>query len=357
MLIYYFIYILILMSLIFCYYLPSLTIIFIQILGIILIVFAGFRWLGSDHDMNNYLYVFDHVFEYSDTAFINMDPMAVWLPVSLKKIGIYSLSSVFLCFAILGVIPQFKAMLKYSPLPLLSCLMFYSFIYFKQEFNQIRAGVASGLFMWAIQDVYNKNIKLFLTKIGIACLFHLSAMVYFPIYFFNPNKLNKKIYMGILSFIILITLLKINLLAKLPILSFISDKIDSYVQYDQLEINGKIDILYIGNLINISITFLLLSLHDTLTKYSKNATLFIKLNFVAISNYVFLSIFATSIASRIYDLFLVPALLTTTYFIYLVKPKWMMVVILIAYSAHFYWVNISLLYPYQFSQSIINFFQ
>lgn len=101
-------------------------------------------------------------------------------------------SSFFFLFVIacLGVGFKYAAISKYAPYAFLSLLVYFSKYYLVQDMIQIRAGVATGIFLLSIEHIKNRNFKSYLFYICVAAMFHYSAAIYILLYFVCDKRLS-----------------------------------------------------------------------------------------------------------------------------------------------------------------------
>ena len=76
----------------------------------------------------------------------------------------------------------------------ISTIMLFATRFYLYSFGQIRQYIAIAIFIYAIKYIIKKDIKKYFMLILIACLFHKTAIIYFPIYFVNKFKLSRKLY-------------------------------------------------------------------------------------------------------------------------------------------------------------------
>ncbi len=89
------------------------------------------------------------------------------------------------------IIPVVYVAGKYSPYPYLSVMLFIVFDYYAFMFSGIRQGVAIGFSVWSFKYIHEKKLFKFLIIILFASLFHKSAYLFIPAYFFARTNVNK----------------------------------------------------------------------------------------------------------------------------------------------------------------------
>lgn len=201
-------------------------------IGILLILIAGLRPIGIDGDSLNYIGVLG--VSLSEANFIDKEP-TFWIINEFNKILFTGNNQTFfLIFAIIGVTLKILAIQKLSLLPIFSVFTYVCLYFILHEMTQIRAGIATAIFLLAIPDIYNRNLKSFLFKTILAMMFHYSAVLMLLVYFLNPHKINFKIF-GFLPIIgVIFMLVGINVITILnPFLfilpDFIANKIELYI--------------------------------------------------------------------------------------------------------------------------------
>ena len=226
--------------------------------ALLLIFIAGFRPIGLDRDSPNYVSLLNIPF--SQANFLDKEP-AFWMLVEINRVLFSSNErTFFLIFAIIGVSLKILAINRLSSMPFLSLLAYICLYFILHEMTQIRAGVASGIFLLAIQDIVNRNFKKFIIKVLFASLFHYSAIIMVPLYFLNPRKISIIYFLlpitGLLFAYFNFNLSKIllaNFVGILP--EFLAYKVRMYLSLLELGVHSEINIL------NIHYSFLLIVLY------------------------------------------------------------------------------------------------
>ena len=91
---------------------------------------------------------------------------------------------VFLVFAFLGLGIKIEAFRRAgSPYFYASVLIYFANMLFLYEFTQLRVSIAISVFLFALQDVFDRKPAGYFVKILMACLFHYSIVIVLPLYF------------------------------------------------------------------------------------------------------------------------------------------------------------------------------
>lgn len=169
---------------------------------LILVPIAGFRLLGQDADYFNYFILLT----LQNSLELLTKEFGFRLLLGINSVVFNSsVNSFFLIFAILGISIKFYAFNKISPIPLLSLALYLLSYFLLHDYTQIRAGVASGIFLLGIQDLSAGEKHLYFKKVVLACLFHWTALIMIPVYFiirrFSLNFFVLLPFIGILIFL------------------------------------------------------------------------------------------------------------------------------------------------------------
>ncbi|WP_297633619.1 EpsG family protein [uncultured Clostridium sp.] len=106
---------------------------------------------------------------------------------------LFVLTSVLIC----GFI--YLAIYEQSEYILLSIILFVITTTYFISMNVVRQSVAVAIFLYALKYAINRDIKKYFIFILIAALIHMSAFIYFPIYFLFNKKIKTHIIVSIIS--------------------------------------------------------------------------------------------------------------------------------------------------------------
>jgi hypothetical protein len=249
-----------------------------------LILIAGLRPIGLDRDSIEYAKIIQSSI---DVNLLDKEP-TFWIIKYFNDIFFFGdVHTFFLIFATLGISIKFLAIKKISKMPLLSVIVYLSIYFILHEMTQIRAGVAAGLFLLSIPDIYNRNFRKFIIKALLAISFHYSAIVMIPLYFLHPKKLNVAYILlpivGLISAYFGLSKILLSNLANLAP-NFLAYKINTYLTLLELGEHSEI------NIVNFYYTSLLFFTYLGFFLYIKNK---IKNDY----NVLFLKILALSLFS------------------------------------------------------------
>lgn len=265
-----------------------------NLVTIILLAISVFRTGEGLYDYKQYIYLFEHYQEV---------PIEVSFVMISDIVHSYFASDTFFLFAIYAVIAIFT---KWWGIKMLSKLLIPSlFIYFcnfyiAQELIQIRSGVAAGFILLSIKPIYDRKFLLFLFLWIVAVLFHTSAALFFPIYFFSSRSINKKIWVSFIILSYILYILNYDLIRLLSVgvfVDIVSSKLEAYES-----IEAMANVFSIAQMIKLSVTIILLYYSEKLVSKNKYGYLLLKIMVVSICT---LPLFAGSavLGTRIRDMF------------------------------------------------------
>ena len=303
------------------------------LVGGILIFYAGFR--------NG-----DYVFDYKMYQWLYDEEIYVVEPTftAISLITRYLLGGnivwLFLIYAVIGVGIKFIAIKRLSPLIFLSVLIYVSDFFPLQEMAQMRAGVATGIMLLAIDPLYERKGKKFALLTFIAFPFHISSIVMIPLLFLNPYKINKKFWVTIILVGYIIAFLKIDVISLLSYvpLGVIREKYEIY-RAQQEEGGYVANIFSLLFLIKLLLTFLLLWKSEILVEKTKYGYLLLKIMFVALASLLLLS---QNLAAglRVSEFYGIVSIVLFPMLYYIIRPRWFAWIIIITAAIGFIMVRI-----------------
>lgn len=163
------------------------------IIAIILILIAGLRPIGFDRDSFNYLDSFDEFSGLLIANYLDKEP-SFWVFSWLTKVLHGDIHFLFLAYAAIAVLLIIASIRRMSMMPYFSLFCYLFLIYPLHGLTQMRVGVASALFLYAIPAIHDRRLGAFALKIGLATLFHYSAIILFLVYFLNGKHPGRIFY-------------------------------------------------------------------------------------------------------------------------------------------------------------------
>jgi hypothetical protein len=273
----------------------------------LLVVFAGFRGnIGNDYEIYTGYY---NMINFSSNEVL-VEPSYIVISHLVHSL-FNNILYVFIIYAILGVGITFLAIKKISEFQIFSILVYFSYSFLVHEMTQIRAGVASGLFLLSFPAIKERKLKTFLLFIGIAALFHYSILIVLPFYFLNTKKINFVYYFLIpIAYIIYFSQINISSLLQFINIEYIVIKFGLYKS-----MNKQINVFNAYQLLRVCLIGLFLWKWSLLQTANEYGVLFIKFYiFSAFAFVIFADIpdfgFRISEVFGIVDFMLIPLLIS-----------------------------------------------
>lgn len=251
-------------------------------------------------------------------------------------------------FAFISIILKFYAIKINSDKHILAILTYISTTLVLHDFIQIRASCAIAL-IWVALFYLNKcKYFQYFILIILASLFHVSAIIFFPLFFLKSKKFNKLFWIGLIFISYFFAIFNIDLIHYLLLFlgnfGHIGKKLTTYYELAQMSAftQGYVNIFSIHQLLKI---FLIIILLSNINKLNDKTKLFFK---IYILGCCCLPLFhnVTAIAMRFAELltsvvvFLLPEILT------LFRKRSFGYVVFLFYIMAFYFLNV--IYPNYF---------
>lgn len=314
------------------------------IIAVGLIIIAGFRTIGNDNDSPTYVEIFNTVGmpltyfkDYQYNSFL--EPTYYLIPSIVMVLLKFKVIWVFLIYAILGVATKFLAISKLTDFTFLSILVYFSHFFLLHELTQIRVGVSSGILLLCVIEIQKRNFLRFLLLIGVGLLFHYSFIVFLPFYFLDSRSINKKAYLVTLFLPYILIALNINVITILQTfrLGVFSEKIEVYTDLLSKGVNDTIKTYSVVFLVQLLLCTIFILKSDLLIQNNKYSLLLLKIYCIAASSLVMFSNMPV-LGIRFSELLNIVEIILIPFLLYVLKPKYTALVLVIAYSL----VNISI---------------
>ncbi|WGQ12737.1 EpsG family protein [Sphingobacterium faecium] len=302
---------------------------------IVLVLLAGFREIGWDPDSVAYLYYYN-----SPSIFLLAEP-TFGLISNFVRYTVNNFQFVLIIYAIIGISLKYYAIEKLTNLKYLSLIVYFSNFFLLHDFTQIRAGVAAALFLIAIIPLVEKRLINFLLIISIACFFHYSALILFPLWLLSNEYMKSRwkitLYLMI-PIAILLHYTKIsNIITALPI-DTIKYKVQAYQEAQEVASNSLnvFNMLYVFKYI---LFYVLLIFYDKIYLKYKYITILLKIYGISLAFYL---IFwqNTILAMRVSELLGIVEILLIPLLFYVIKVKSFASFVVVAISATYLYINI-----------------
>jgi hypothetical protein len=244
------------------------------VISLILIIIPVFLPLGFSPDSLNYYKTID--LPPSHFNILSYEPF-YWLVVYVNQILFNgSWASFLLFFSFIYVSLSAYLIYKYSPSPFLSFLIFMLLFYPNFGLIQIRDGVSIAFVWWAIFNLMEGKKIRFIIKTIIAILFHYTSIIFFLVLFLNKKRINRKFYLLLPIFGLLLGKYVLNLEVFKLIVNYLPEFLKHKAQsYLYLLESQPEHILNQINILNSYVLFIILVYYVSLfTDRSNNYSIF-----------------------------------------------------------------------------------
>ena len=164
----------------------------------LLIVTAGFRFVGFDYgnytDIYNTVRIYNFIENGIEIGFAFLITLFNLLGLPFFGFTIF--------ISILSISLKSFFFNKYSPYPSISLLVYFAITFLISDMGQMRNGLAFAIALWAFNDLFEERNYFFFFKILLAFLIHSSAIIVLPVYFLLKKNFFKPINMAIIILIL-----------------------------------------------------------------------------------------------------------------------------------------------------------
>lgn len=312
----------------FCVFLISLveektrkynTAIFITI-GLILVLFAGFREIGADKDSIGY----QGYFLYNSNPSVSVEFTFIYLSrfVQLYTENVHFL---FLIYAAIAISIKFFFFKKFSDTYYLPVIIYIGYFFIMQEMTQMRAGVATALVLPCILLITEKKRLMAFFIILIAICFHYSAISILPLLFFGNGELSfKKRWIMSLAvpFAYMVHFVGgADIIFNLDI-PYIGEKLKGYQELQQKGLIGDhFNVFSVPFVAQILLYYYVIYYYDIIKQHNKYLPIMLRMSTCFILIYLCFS-FIPVIAYRVSDFYAIANIFLYANIAYTVCPKW-----------------------------------
>ncbi len=305
------------------------------LLVVILALFAAFRERKLVKDYEMYVQAWNRL----DYEVNQIEVSFIFIRNVLRDDFGLAYISIFITYALLGVITKVLAVKKLSDFFYLSILIYISHFYILHELTQIRAGVAAGFILLAIIPLYKRNFKLFLLFITIAILFHYSAIMILPLWFLKSNSKVKFLYFVVPAGFILY-FVGFNFMHNIPI-AYFQTKMDAYQELSRKRTDGfdTINVFNVFYLIKVAVFYFILINREKISHHNAYFYLLLRIEGLSLLALPALALIP-AIAYRVHEFLGVVEIILFPLIVYAFKRRYDGYILVIALALLFLYVNI-----------------
>ena len=252
------------------------------------------------------------------------EPTFTQISSFLNRYG-FSVSALFAVYALINIAVKGSLIYRMSPMPALTLCIYVSYLYILHDLIQIRAGAAVAFILFSIFLYCERKRIWAFVFIGVATLFHYSAIILFVIVFLDNKSLSTRgrwILASVVPIGLLLFLLRFDILSLIP--SFMGgEKLEIYKDMSE---EGKMDEISLVNpilWIKCSVYLLAIYFYDVIKERNKYLPIFLKLMGVSIFVYLIFAKMNAVIANRFSELFCIVEPFILTSLANVARPLWL----------------------------------
>lgn len=193
----------------------------------------------------------------------------------------------FFIIALISVGLKIKCVFKQNTFIYASILVYISTIYILQDLIAIRAAIASGLGLLALNYKIEGNWKVFVCLILLGSFIHTSCFLFLPLWFLRKSRLLTKVCIVIilLSYVLALQGLTFGRFVELVNVEYVQKMWTYYMLQDDTPMN----IYSVKHLLNVLVCILLLTKIDAICKFQPSAPIYIYTYSISVAIFVLFS--------------------------------------------------------------------
>lgn len=168
------------------------------IICFVLVIVAGTR-LNVGYDYNSYKLWFQSVKDEQLSVFYIAQKLNIELGFALylKILTYFSYNAFIFITAVICIVPKIYYIYKLNRNKYLMLLGYYALIFIFYDIGVIRQALSISILVFSYKYIMKKEPIKFITVVIFATLFHMTAILFLPMYFIGENKFPLKIYVSI----------------------------------------------------------------------------------------------------------------------------------------------------------------
>jgi len=332
-----------------------------------LFLIVGLRPIGIDNDSIAYHNAIKSLVEnnFTNLNFYLFEPS--FHIIAFLSYKIYSLTNissttriVLIIYAFLAIIIKVFNIYKQSDYPYFSLYIYITLFLFLQEFTQIRAALATSIFLYSIPFLVNKSYTKYLLLIFIASFFHYSALIALPLLFIDNKKFNYTFYIIFPFLGIMLAFIPIDIIDNIfkTIINFLNNPIilnKFYYSFKDSIVNDNTIVVLFNRKLYFALYFIFIAITLFLKKYKNeidNSTItFLKI--YSLSLFLgFTFALSKNLSLRIPEFYLVITILFFPKILDYIKNDKLKTIYIIAITV---FASVVLIFDYIYIRNIIHF--
>ncbi len=274
----------------------------------LMILICGLRYnVGTDYNIYTRMFLHTELFD-------NIEILFKTLILLIKNLFNENVYVYFFITALITMCFFKKAIKENAEKPGDSLFYFICLGYYALSFNTIRQMIAASIMLYATKYMIEKKAVKYWIATIIAGLFHTTAFIMIPFYYFANIKFDKKMLK------IIFTIMLIGVIAYQPVFEFVTSNVEKYKSYAEINHYTYSEAGYGTYVIAIFhiilITLIIKKRNELIEKNPKNQ---IYINLVIVSIFFYLLSLENTVAVRpgyyfsIYLIYILPDLFKTLF--------------------------------------------
>lgn len=244
-------------------------------IGVVFVLYSGFREVGMDLDSENYQYKFFN----QQTDLLDTIELSYEILCDIMRPIFDDVHSIFLLYAMMGVGIKMFAVRRLTTLYFAPLLIYFGNYYILHDMTQIRAGVASAFLLLSLRPLAEgKRWHAFACYVA-ALVFHYSSVVMMPLLLLNNKPLTDRMRIILASAFpvsLVVYVLNIDFITLIPI-PFMQEKMELYQAFKEMGVMGdKTNIINVVYLTRVLIFYFLLWFYEPVSQHNKYMPLMLK---------------------------------------------------------------------------------
>ncbi len=287
--------------------------------GAALFLLASFKPVEAVADAENYLYMAEGG---SDELLVEPSFLVI---SSIAENFFGSTYFLFFLYSLIAIPLKLWTISRLSQTWFFSLLFWLSHFFILQDLTQIRASAAVAFFLFGLYFLSQRRRVAFLLCAATASVFHISALVLFPLFVLGNAPLSGrwKVFLAVAPVIgYAMAAAKFNFLTTIPI-PYVQEKMEIYETARDAGVmeSDEINVFNVVVLVKLLAYYLLLWKYEVVRERGVEIALWLKIQ--ALSTVCFTSFsFLPVLSFRISELYGVVEILLFPALIYIVRPQW-----------------------------------
>lgn len=255
-------------------------------------------------------------------AFYNDDSRMELMWSFFRRITLWTKtpSAIFFIYSFISIFFTLRFLKTYCRTPLMSLLIWMSYIFIIQDMIQIRQGVSSAIFLNTIPYIQNRDWKKYFGFNIFGCLFHISALAVLPIYFLDSKRIQRNLFLWMIPIAYFLFFAELGLVFLIQYIQIDFIQALWVTKSTMLYVTEEVNLFNIRQIILVSINIILWLNIKKIYSYYPSSLLYIKIFTIAIVTFIIL-FDVPDIASRLNIIYSISEIVAIPALLYIPKNR------------------------------------